>query len=73
MRGVGADSVPAMADDRWWKGLDSVVAAALPTGSRVLDVGCGDGSFVESLEQLGFDATGVDPRAPVPCAHGPPP
>jgi hypothetical protein len=30
-----------MADDRWWKDFDAVVAAALPASSRILDLGCG--------------------------------
>jgi SAM-dependent methyltransferase len=53
-----------MADDRWWRAFDAVVAAALPAGSRILDVGCGDGGLVERLAALGFEAVGVDPRAP---------
>jgi 2-polyprenyl-3-methyl-5-hydroxy-6-metoxy-1,4-benzoquinol methylase len=53
-----------MADSRWWKDFDSVVAALQPAGSRVLDVGCGDGGLVRRLGQLGFDALGVDPAAP---------
>ena len=53
-----------MADDRWWRQFDTVVAAALPAGSRVLDLGCGDGGLVDRLTELGFDAHGVDPHAP---------
>jgi SAM-dependent methyltransferase len=33
-------------------------------GSRILDVGCGDGGLVECLAANGIDAVGVDPRAP---------
>jgi SAM-dependent methyltransferase len=53
-----------MADDRWWKDFDAVVAAMLAGGSRVLDLGCGDGGLVDRLTELGFDPIGVDPRAP---------
>jgi len=53
-----------MAGNRWWKEFDAIVAAALPSGSRVLDLGCGDGGLVDRLTELGFDAFGVDPHAP---------
>lgn len=53
-----------MADSRWWKGFDDVLAAAAPAGSRILDVGCGDGGLVDRLTELGFDAFGVDQAAP---------
>ena len=53
-----------VADSRWWKDFDAVIAAALPAGSRVLDVGCGDGGLVSRLGELGFDALGADPAAP---------
>jgi SAM-dependent methyltransferase len=36
----------------------------LDRGSRILDVGCGDGGLVDRLTELGFDPIGVDPRAP---------
>jgi 2-polyprenyl-3-methyl-5-hydroxy-6-metoxy-1,4-benzoquinol methylase len=53
-----------MADDRWCRSFDAVVASAVPTGSRILDLGCGDGGLVERLAELGYDALGVDPGAP---------
>jgi len=31
-----------------------------PKGSKLLDVGCGNGDFILELEKLGFDACGVD-------------
>jgi len=53
-----------MPADRWWRGYDLAIAEALPAGSRILDVGCGDGDFVRRLAGHGLDAVGVDPRAP---------
>jgi SAM-dependent methyltransferase len=53
-----------MTGSRWWKDFDTAVAAAIAPGSRVLDVGCGDGGLVDRLGELGFDALGVDPAAP---------
>jgi 2-polyprenyl-3-methyl-5-hydroxy-6-metoxy-1,4-benzoquinol methylase len=53
-----------MTGSQWWKDFDAGVAAVLPPGSRVLDVGCGDGGLVNRLGELGFYALGVDPAAP---------
>jgi SAM-dependent methyltransferase len=53
-----------MADDRWWRGYDSLIVSAVGPGSRVLDIGCGDGGLVERLASGGLDALGVDPDAP---------
>jgi SAM-dependent methyltransferase len=35
-----------------------------PPPARVLEVGCGDGSLTLHLTDAGFDAVGIDPRAP---------
>lgn len=34
--------------------------AALPTGARILDLGCGKGTTVSYLQQAGYDAFGID-------------
>ncbi|WP_166212092.1 class I SAM-dependent methyltransferase [Cognatiluteimonas telluris] len=43
--------------------LDTIAAAGLATGSRVLDVGCGTGGLVRALLERGYDARGIDPWA----------
>lgn len=40
------------------------MTSTVRTGSRILDLGCGDGGLVERLAELGYDALGVDPEAP---------
>jgi SAM-dependent methyltransferase len=36
---------------------------------RILDVGCGAGSFVSVARDLGYDACGIDPHLPSHCQH----
>ena len=36
-----------------------------PTSSRLLEVGCGTGRFLEELWQRGYQPTGVDPSEPM--------
>ena len=51
--------------------------SGLSPGSRLMDVGCGDGSTVRFLQELGYDISGIDaaismddePRA-LPVRHG---
>ena len=42
--------------------------AALPVGSRILDLGAGDGSTVSLLRALGYMADGIDLKPQVPLA-----
>jgi 2-polyprenyl-3-methyl-5-hydroxy-6-metoxy-1,4-benzoquinol methylase len=45
-------------------GLDDVVRhlpAPAGAGERLLDIGCGDGEFVRTAAELGFEARGIDP------------
>jgi SAM-dependent methyltransferase len=43
--------------------------AALPAGSRILDLGAGDGSTVSLLRALGYLADGIDLKPHVPLAR----
>ncbi len=38
----------------------ALAMAAIPRGSRVLDVGCGTGRWLRRYQEFGFQATGVD-------------
>jgi SAM-dependent methyltransferase len=44
--------------------LDFVTANLPPAPARVLEVGCGEGRLTRALIELGYDAQGIDPRAP---------
>jgi SAM-dependent methyltransferase len=53
-------------NERWLATLWPLVRAHLPSPpARVIDLGCGSlGGFVPLLHSNGYDAAGVDPRAP---------
>jgi len=55
-----------MSDERWLAAAWPFVQANLPAPpSRVVELGCGTlGGFVPRLRAAGYDATGVDPKAP---------
>lgn len=36
----------------------------IPRGAKILDFGCGKGSDVHTLQELGYDVTGYDPYQP---------
>ncbi len=50
---------------RPWRGFRDVPVMDLPSNSKVLDAGCGNGKTSLRLIELGFDVTGIDfsPRA----------
>lgn len=41
----------------------SALSTAMPSGSRVLEIACNDGSLLDRLRDAGFDTCGVDPAA----------
>jgi SAM-dependent methyltransferase len=53
-------------DERWLAAVWPFVCASLPPApARVVEIGCGPlGGFVPMLERAGYQATGVDPKAP---------
>jgi SAM-dependent methyltransferase len=53
-----------MTDRRRPPELDFVVANLPPAPARILEVGCGEGMLTRALIDLGYDAHGIDPRAP---------
>src|SRR4051794_1395224 len=54
------------AAERWLAAMWPVVLDRLPASpARVVEIGCGPlGGFVPMLRASGYDATGVDPKAP---------
>ena len=52
--------------ERWLDALWPFVRSWLPAApARVVEIGCGSlGGFVPRLEQAGYEATGIDPKAP---------
>ncbi|HET6174343.1 MAG TPA: class I SAM-dependent methyltransferase [Gaiellales bacterium] len=57
--------------ERWLASLLPFVRAQLPPApARVIEIGCGTlGGFVPALLGDGYDATGVDPKAPEAAAY----
>ncbi|HET7043640.1 MAG TPA: methyltransferase domain-containing protein [Gaiellaceae bacterium] len=43
---------------------DWVMSELPPPPARVLEVGCGDGALTRTLADAGYDALGIDPKAP---------
>jgi SAM-dependent methyltransferase len=54
------------ADERWLSELWPIVRHGMPaTAGAVVEIGCGPlGGFVPMLREAGYEAVGVDPRAP---------
>src|SRR3954471_24967066 len=50
----------AAPDDRHYRADHLLVAGMVERGSKVLDVGCGDGDFLQLLETRGIDGRGIE-------------
>ncbi len=47
---------------RWsWRATLGLVKKALPNGGKVMDIGCGEGSFMRVLRDAGYETFGVEP------------
>jgi SAM-dependent methyltransferase len=53
-----------MTDHQSLAEFDFVAANLPPAPARILEVGCGEGRLTRALIDLGYDAHGIDPRAP---------
>ena len=51
---------PATSTDVTYRGDHLLVAQMIPSGSKVLDVGCGDGDLLQLLETRGIDGRGIE-------------
>lgn len=68
MDNLSSDYKYSSADASWsnhylWRPLVKILTSRLPTGARILDVGCGSGATSGMLANLGFHVTGVDPSS----------
>ena len=50
----------APGNDRQYRGDHLLVAQMVERGSKVLDVGCGDGDLLQLLETRGIDGRGIE-------------
>ena len=51
---------PATSNEVIYRGDHLLVAGMIPSGSKVLDVGCGDGDLLQLLETRGIDGRGLE-------------
>ncbi|MBC7582568.1 MAG: methionine biosynthesis protein MetW, partial [Tardiphaga sp.] len=49
---------PTTSNEVIYRGDHLLVAGMIPSGSKVLDVGCGDGDLLQLLETRGIDGRG---------------
>ncbi|QDM15338.1 methionine biosynthesis protein MetW [Tardiphaga sp. vice352] len=51
---------PTTSNEVIYRGDHLLVAGMIPSGSKVLDVGCGDGDLLQLLETRGIDGRGIE-------------
>ena len=61
--GVYDETLPPHVTEHYLEKRVAYVCELLPSGSTVLDVGCGTGVFASRLAAKGYEVTGVDPSA----------
>jgi len=44
-----------------WKTVEEIISSEHPPGTRVFDLGCGNGAFARRLVERGYSVSGVDP------------
>jgi 2-polyprenyl-6-hydroxyphenyl methylase/3-demethylubiquinone-9 3-methyltransferase len=56
------DTAESACSDRYlWPAVETILSGELAPGSRLFDLGCGNGSLARRLGDLGYDVFGVDP------------
>jgi 2-polyprenyl-3-methyl-5-hydroxy-6-metoxy-1,4-benzoquinol methylase len=56
------DTAEGACSDRYlWPAVEAILSRELVPGSRLFDLGCGNGSLARRLGALGYDVFGVDP------------
>lgn len=51
----------AHTDGYLWGTVEAILGRNLESGSRVFDLGCGNGTLARRLQSLGYEVSGVDP------------
>jgi 2-polyprenyl-6-hydroxyphenyl methylase/3-demethylubiquinone-9 3-methyltransferase len=55
------DAAPSHTASYIWPVIFDILECEASPGTRVFDLGCGNGAFAAALDERGYDVTGVDP------------